>query len=158
MLTEIRDVRYASYIVPVRIKDGKKQVAIIEYKPGEHGTIGGRFEDCDTCARDALRRELIEELNPEASAMADFATEIAEPYRFDVAPHRVALRAAHKEVHHFFLAVVPADMDIVFCEKCSGNVHVVWLDAESLVDDKVIGFPDMREYFEKNMMPLIRDM
>ena len=158
MPKEIREIRYASYIIPVRVKNGQKEIAIIEYKPGAHGTIGGRFEDGETDARAALRRELIEELNPGAEKMADIAMEISEPYRFKVAPDRVALRAAHNEVHNFFLTQIPADMEIKFCEECPGNVHIVWLPAESLVDEKVIGFPDMREYFEINVMPIIRKM
>lgn len=158
MPMEIREIRYASYIIPVRIKNGEKQIAIIEYKPGEHGTIGGRFEDDETDARVALRRELVEELNPDAVRMADFAMEIPEPYRFKVAPERVALRCAHNEVHNFFLAKVPVDMEITFCEECPGNVHIVWYNAEALVDEKVIGFPDAREYFEINVMPIIRKM
>ena len=158
MPKEIRELRYSSYIIPVRIKDGEKQIAIIEYKPGAHGTIGGRFEDNETDAREVLRRELTEELNPGAAKMADYAMEIPEPYRFKVAPERVALRCAHNEVHNFFLAKIPADMEITFCEECPGNVHIVWYNAEALVDEKVIGFPDMREYFEINVMPIIRNM
>ncbi len=158
MSTEIREVRHASYIIPARIRDGKKEVAIIEYKPGEYGTIGGRFEDYDKSARDALRRELTEELNPGANKMADIAIEMSEPYCFCVAPERVALRCAHREEHHFFFAHIPADMEIIFCEQCPGNVHVVWVDAQRLVDGSTIGFPDEIEYFEKYIMPLVHEM
>ena len=155
MPKEIRDLRYGSYMIPVRVKNGQKQIAILEYKPGEYGTIGGRFEDTDVDARAALRRELTEELNTGAEKMADFALEIAEPYCFDVAPERVAFRSARKEVHYFFLVRIPADMELKFCEQCSGNVHIVWLDYKSLLDAAVIGFPDEREYIKKYIIPLI---
>ncbi len=158
MPSDIRDVRHASYIVPARIRNGAPEVAIIEYKPGEYGTIGGRFEDYDKTARDALRRELVEELNPAAAIMADFAVQMVEPYSFCVAPEHVALRCARAEHHHFFFTWVPADFEITFCEQCLGNVHVVWMPAESLVDARVIDFDDMREYMEKYIMPLIRTM
>jgi 8-oxo-dGTP pyrophosphatase MutT (NUDIX family) len=158
MPMEIKELRYGSYVIPVRIKDGKKQIAIIEYRPGEYGTIGGRFEDYETIARDALRRELIEELNSGAEIIADIATEISEPYKFKVAPERVAFRSARNEIHYFFVAQIPSDTELVFCEKCAGNVHIVWLDYNALSDEKVIGFPDEREYFGKYIIPLIQDM
>ncbi len=158
MSSDIRDVRHAAYIVPARINNGKPEIAIIEYTPGAYGIIGGRFEDDDMSARDALRRELVEELNPAAAIMADFAVQMVEPYSFCVAPERVALRCARAEHHHFFFTWVPENFEITFCEKCADNVHVVWMDAECLVDAQVIGFDDMREYMEKYIMPLIHRM
>ncbi len=56
----IKEVSYAAYIIPVRIQDGKKQIAILEYAPGAYGIIGGRFDDGETTAEAALRRELNE--------------------------------------------------------------------------------------------------
>ena len=158
MFKEIKDKRYASYVLPIRIKDGQRQVALIEYKPNEYGTIGGRFEEGETDARKALKRELIEELNIGADKIADTAIELSVPYCFDVAPERQAFRCARSEVHYMFVAQIPANMEIIFCEKCSGNVHIVWLDAESLLDKKVIGFDDEREYLEQYAMPTIRNM
>ncbi len=158
MPNEIRDVRHAAYIIPARIRNGKPEIAIIEYKPGAYGTIGGRFEDDDTSARAVLRRELTEELNPSAIVMADFAVQMVEPYSFCVAQERVALRCARAEHHHFFFTWVPENFEITFCEKRADNVHIVWLDAESLVDANVVGFDDECEYFEQYIMPLIRKM
>jgi 8-oxo-dGTP pyrophosphatase MutT (NUDIX family) len=158
MPKEIKDLRQAAYIIPVRKKNGQKQVAIIEYEPGAYGTIGGRYEDGETVARDVLRRELTEELNQGASFMADIAVEIPEPYKFKVEPHRVAFRSARNEAHMFFLAEISEQEDIRFCEKCQGDVKIVWLDSEALVDDKIIGWPDQREYFEKYVMPIIRNL
>ena len=159
MPNEIRETRYASYIIPVRIKNGKKEFAILEYKPGEYGTIGGRFEDYETDAQTALRRELTEELNPMAAKkLADIAIQVPEVYSFKVAPERVAFRAAHNEVHYFFVAKIPDDLEIEFCEKCTDNVHIVWFDVEKLVSGDVIKFQDMLEYFGKNIMPIIRNM
>ncbi len=155
---EIRDVRYASYIIPIRIKNGVREAALIEYAPGEHGTIGGRFEDDDTDARMVLRRELTEELNKGAEKLADIALSIDTPYRFDVAPERVAKRCAHHEEHNFFVVQIPADYELIFCEECPGNVHIVWYDAELLLDARVISFADMRQYFAQHVMPIVRKM
>lgn len=155
MFTEIKDKRYAAYVLPIRIKDGKKQVALIEYRPHEYGLIGGRFEDGENDARLALRRELVQELNIGAEKIADIAIEIPTPYSFDIVPERWTVRCARSETHFMFVAPVSSDMEIVFCEKCSDNVRVVWLDAGSLLDESVIGFADEREYFEKYVMPII---
>jgi len=158
MFKEIKDKRYASYILPIRVKDGQRQVAIIEYRPHEYGIIGGRFEDGETDARIALKRELIEELNVGIDKIADIAIELPEPYSFDVAPERWSIRCARSESHHMFVAQVSPDIEIKFCEKGSGNVHIVWIDAESLLDKNIIVFDDEREYFEKYAMPIIRNM
>jgi len=159
MPNEIREMRYASYIIPVRIKNGKKEFAVLEYRSGEYGTIGGRFEDYENDAQTVLRRELTEELDPVAAKkLVETAIQIPEAYSFKVAPERVAFRAAHNEVHYFFVAKIPDDLEIKFCEKCDGNVHIVWFDTEKLVNGEVIKFQDMLEYFEKNIMPIIRKM
>ncbi|MCL2017522.1 MAG: NUDIX hydrolase [Alphaproteobacteria bacterium] len=152
----IKEVSYASYIIPVRIHNGKKQVAIMQYAPGAYGNIGGRFEDGETIAREALRRELIEELDESAWFMADIAIEIPVPYRYKVKEHNVPIRKAYNEVHIFFVAEIPDYIKLCFCEKCSGDVKVIWVDSESLVDENIIIYPDQREYFEKHVMPLIR--
>ena len=156
MFTQVKDKRYAAYVLPICIKDGKKQVALIEYRPHEYGLIGGRFEDGETDARGVLRRELIEELNVGAEKIADTAIEIPTPYSFDVAPERWAVRCARSETHYMFVAFVSADTEIIFCEKCSGKPCVVWLDIESLLDEKVIGFANEREYFAQYVLPIIR--
>jgi len=152
----IKEVSYAAYIIPVRIKDGKKEIAILEYAPGAYGTIGGRFDDGETTAEVALKRELTEELGESSAFMVGLAQPVAEPYKFKVAEHRVEKRGAYNEAHMFFVAKIPADTVLEFCEVREDSVKVAWLDSEALVDEKVIGFPDQREYFEKHVMPIIR--
>ncbi len=88
--------------------------------------------------------------------MVELAKQMAEPYRFKVAEHRVEKRGAYNEAHIFFVAKVPSDTVLEFCEVREDNVKVVWLDSEALVDEKVIGFPDQRKYFEKHVMPAVR--
>jgi len=153
----IKEVSYAAYIIPVRITtDGKKQVALLEYDVGAYGTIGGRFDDGEKTADVALKRELREELGKNSEFMLDLAQEISEPYRFKVADHKVEKRGAYNEVHIFFIAKIPSDIKLEFCEVREDNIKLVWLDSEALVDEKVIGFSDQREYFEKNVMPIVR--
>ena len=154
----IKEVSFAAYIVPVRMHNGKKQIAILNYAPGAYGTIGGRFDDGETTALEALRRELTEELGESAVFMLDVAKEVKEPYRFKVHESRVEKRGAYNEAHIFFIAQVPESTELDFCEEREECIKVEWLDAESLVNEKVIGFPDQREYFEKNIMPIIRKL
>lgn len=153
----IKEVSYAAYIIPVRFHNGKKQIALISYAPGAYGTIGGRFDDGETNAVDALRRELSEELGAKSVFMADGAIEIKEPYKFKVAEHRIEKRGAYNEAHLFFVSKVPDSTELNFVEEREETtIKVEWLDSEALVDENVIGFPDQREYFEKNVMPIIR--
>lgn len=152
----IKEVSYAAYIIPVRIIDGKKQIAILEYAPGAYGTIGGRFDDDETTAKQALTRELREELGKSAEFMVGLAQQVVAPYKFKVAEHKIEKRGAYNEAHIFFVAKVPSDTVLEFCEEREDTVKVVWLDSEALVDEKVIGFPDQREYFEQNVMPIVR--
>ena len=152
----IKEVSYAAYIIPVRIKNNKKEVAILEYAPSQYGTIGGRFDEGELKATTALRRELIEELGKSSEFMVDLAEPIKEPYRFKVAEHKIEKRGAYNEVHFFFIAKVPEDTILKFCEKRENPVKLVWVDSEKLVDPDIIGFPDQREYFKKYLMPKIR--
>ena len=152
----MKEVSYAAYIIPVRIINNKKQIAILEYAPGAYGTIGGRFDDNETNAKVALKRELREELGKKSEFMVDLAQEISEPYRFKVAEHKIEKRGAYNEEHIFFVVKVLSDTILEFCEVREENIKVVWLDSEALVDENVIGFPDQREYFEKNVMPIVR--
>lgn len=46
-------------------------------------------------------------------------------------------------------------MAITFCEKHPGNMRIVWLDSETLVNEKVIDIPDECEYFEKKLCQLL---
>ncbi len=158
MFEEIKNERCASYVLPIRIKDGKKQVAIIEYGPHEYGKIGGRFEDCETDAREALHRELTEELNIGADKIADMALQISEPYCVDIDPEWAKIRCAHREIRYMFVAQISPDTEISFCEHCHHDAHIVWLDVESLLDEEIVRFSDERAYLEKYVMPIIRNM
>jgi 8-oxo-dGTP pyrophosphatase MutT (NUDIX family) len=153
----IKEVSYAAYIIPVRIRNGKKQIAILKYSDG-YGTIGGRFDDGETISQVALRRELKEELGDSSEFMVGIAKQVSEPYRFKVADHKIEKRGAYNEAHIFFVAKVPESTELNFCEEREETIKVAWLDSESLIDEKVIGFQDQREYFEKNVMPIIRNI
>lgn len=158
MSEEIKNERCASYVLPIRIKDGKKQVALLGYGPHEYGKIGGRFEDGEIDARAALRRELSEELNPGADKIADIALQISEPYFVDIDHEWAKIRRARKERRYIFVAQISPDMELSFCEHCHHNAHVVWLDVKSLLNENIIKFSDERTYLEKYVMPIIRNM
>jgi 8-oxo-dGTP pyrophosphatase MutT (NUDIX family) len=152
----IKEVSYAAYIIPVRMHNGKKQIAILNYAPGAYGTIGGRFDDGETTAKEALRRELREELGEKAEFMVELAEEVKEHYKFKVHESRVEKRGAYNEEHIFFIVEVPESTDLEFCEEREECIKVEWLDSEALVDEKIIGFPDQRAFLEQNVMPIIR--
>ena len=154
----MKDKRYASYVLPVRVKDGKKQVALLEYGSDGYGKIGGRFEDGETNAREVLRRELAEELNVGCDKIADTAIEIAEPYCVDVDPEWAKIRGTHREIRYIFVAPISADMELFFDEQGDIGARVVWLDAECLSDENVVKFSDEREYLKKHVLPIIRNM
>ncbi len=151
----IKDISFAAYILPVRVRNNTQEVALIEYAPGAYGTIGGRFDDGETVARHALKREIIEELGPTAAFMADSAIEISTPYTFKVAENKIEKRGAYNESHKFFIIKVLDNTILEFCEKREANIKIIWLNATALLDEKIIGFPDQRDYFKQYIMPII---
>ena len=154
----IKEISYAAYIIPVRIIDGKKQIALLEYAPGAYGPIGGRFDEGETNAIVALRREIIEELGQDAIFMVDSAKKISVSYKFKVAEHKIEKRGAYNEEHFFFVAKIPSDTLFEFCEQREENIKLVWLDSESLIDSNIIQFQDQREYFKAYLMPIVNEI
>jgi len=149
-----KKVAYAAYIIPVRVRRGKKQIAVLKYPDG-YGKIGGRFNDGEKSARVALRRELCEELGKAAAFMADTASEAKPCYKFKVAPDEVKKRGALSEERTLFVAKIPGGMELNFCEKRDENIEVAWLEPEALLDDKITPAPSQRKYLAKYIMPLI---
>ena len=77
----IKDKSYSAYIIPVRIQDGKAQVALLNYGENNYGPIGGRLDN-DEDFETALKRELTEELGENALCILDLITEVPTPYSF----------------------------------------------------------------------------
>ncbi len=150
----IKDISLAAYIIPVKIGDNGAQIALLKYAKCSYGPIGGRIDDGED-AIIALRREIAEELGEDAAVMMDNVVLAAKSYDFDVAPERIEKRGAFKESHSFYVTKVTDDMDLVFCEDRPGDIQVEWLPLAALTDENVIGFADMREYFELNVVPMI---
>ena len=145
----IKDISYSAYILPVR--DG--QVALLKYGENGYGPIGGRLDDGEDF-KNALRRELTEELGESASALADSAVEIPVPYAFrHPTPERAQRRGAWAEEHHFYIVHIPDDMELNFCENRAEAISVVWMPADSLLCPDITPFDDMREFFAIHILP-----
>ena len=148
----IKELSFSSYIFPVR----GGRMAILKYGENGYGPIGGRVDDGEDFVA-ALRRELTEELGPEAAKLADAAVTMPVPYCFrHTNPERAQKRGARAEEHHFFIAQVPADTELKFCEDRPEQISVVWLTPEELLNPSVTPFADMREFYEKHLFPAIR--
>jgi len=151
----IKEWNYAAYVLPVREINGKKQVALAVYKSGWHGMIGGRLDGNET-PREALCREVCEELGESARFIADNAVEIPEKFR---TPMRdVLFRRAKNEEHTYFIVKIPADIELVFCEKDNPGFDIKWLDIDALADEKIILFENAREYSARVVIPAINNL
>lgn len=149
----IQDCKYAAYILPVREIDGQKQVALARYKSGWHGLIGGRLDSGET-PRDAMCREVCEELGESAKFMTCDAVEIPETNKIQI--RDVLFRRARNEEHTYFLSHVPADTKLVFCEKGNEGFDIKWVNVDALGDPDIIKLDDVREYYIKHIIPLIK--
>lgn len=147
----IKDLSFSAYIIPFR----NGQIAILRYGENGYGPIGGRVDDGEDFIT-ALRRELTEELGANAARLADVAVALPVPYCFThSSPERTEKRGARAEEHHFFIAPVPDDMELKFCEDRPEQISVVWLTPSQILNPSVTPFPDMREYYETNILPTL---
>ncbi len=145
----IKDISYSAYVLPAR--DG--QVALLKYGENGYGFIGGRLDDSEDF-KTALRRELTEELGETASVLADNAVEIPVPYAFRHPNlERAQKRGAWAEEHHFFIAHVPDDMGLDFCEERTEEIKVVWMSPDDLLRPEINPFDDMREFCMAHILP-----
>ncbi|MDL2295923.1 NUDIX hydrolase [Lachnospiraceae bacterium OttesenSCG-928-E19] len=150
---EIKEWKYAAYILPMREVDGQKQVAMAVYKSGWHGLIGGRLDEGET-PHDAMCREVCEELGENTKFLTCNAIQIPDTNKIQI--RDVLFRRAKKEEHTYFVARVPDDTKLVFCEKGNPGFEVRWINVESLGDEKIIVMEDMRQYFIENVIPFIK--
>ena len=132
----IKDISYAAYIIPFRERGNKKEFAILKYEGG-YGDIGGRFDNNETDARTALRREITEELGLEASFLADEAIEIPTHEISEVSKERIQIRGAYREDHTFFIVKVPDNLNLTFCEKREEKIILEWLPLSAMLDINV---------------------
>ncbi len=145
----IKDVSYSAYVLPVC--DGK--IALLKYGENGYGPIGGRLDDGEDF-KNALRRELTEELGESASALADSAIEIPVPYAFrHPTPERAQKRGAWAEEHRFYIVHIPDDMELNFCENRDEEISVVWMSADGLLNPQITPFDDMREFYATHLLP-----
>ena len=139
---EIKEWRHAVYLLPLREIDGKKQIAFLVYKNGWHTMIGGR-QDEGEAPRQAICREVCEELGDDAKCIAECAIEISEKYRRQV--HDVERRGARNEEHTFFVAKVPADIEFNINQEDLCGCEIMWVDIDELKNSTVAEFRDTRE-------------
>ena len=151
----IKELGYAAYIIPVREADGKKQVAFVRYKDGWHGKIGGRLNGDET-PREALSREICEELGEASVFMARDAVQIPEKYICKI--HNIFARRARNEEWTYFITKVSCDTELAFCETDNPGACIKWLDIDSLSDEKIIVFADSREYYSRVIIPAINKL
>ena len=144
----LKDKSFSAYVLPIR--NGK--VALLRYGKNGYGPIGGRLDD-DEKFKDALRRELTEELGEQSLKMLDLITEIPVAYSFKhTDPQRAEKRGAWSEEHHYFISYEIENLDLKFYEQRNENISVVWLNIASLIDPKIIQITDMRDFFAKHII------
>ena len=145
----IKDKSYSAYILPIR--NGK--VALLRYGKDGYGPIGGRLDDGEKF-KDALHRELTEEMGKHSLKMVDLIPEIPVAHSFKhTDPQRAEKRGAWSEEHHYFISHETENIVLTFCEKRNENISVVWLDITSLTDPQIIQIADMRDFFVKHVVP-----
>ena len=151
----IKDKTYSAYIIPVRIKDGSPQIALLNYGSDNYGPIGGRLDDGENF-KTALRRELTEELGAKSLKILDLITEVPVPYSFKhTSPERAEKRGAWSEEHHYFITQETNGCNLQFCEKRDEQISVVWMNAPELANPNIIKIDDMREFFAAHILPNI---
>ena len=144
----LKDKSFSAYVLPIR--NGK--VALLRYGKNGYGPIGGRLDD-DEKFKDALRRELTEELGEQSLKMLDLITEIPVAYSFKhTDPQRAEKPGAWSEEHHYFISYETENLDLKFYEQRNENISVVWLNIASLIDPKIIQITDMRDFFAKHII------
>jgi 8-oxo-dGTP pyrophosphatase MutT (NUDIX family) len=149
----IKEVQEAAYIIPFRIDNGKKEIALLKYKDG-YGAVGGRSEGSEA-PREALRREIGEELGEAAAFLADASTMVEEPREVENSWENINIRGAKRERHFLFVVKIPKETKLVFREKRKDKVDVVWLPLSSLTDENIIVYPDLRAYHAKHALPML---
>ena len=152
-MNKIKDKSFSAYILPIR-SDG--HVALLQYEGSGFGTIGGRLDDGEDFIK-ALKRELTEELGGIAADLADVVNAVSVPYSFKH-PNivRAEKRGAWNEEHHFFIAKMPTNMDLMFCENRPEKISVVWIEPKELLNPTITPFEDMQQYYEQYIIPLLQ--
>ncbi len=145
----IKDISYSAYVIPVRAG----RVAMLKYGENGYGPIGGRVADGEDFVA-ALRRELTEELGVAAASLADNVVEIPVPYAFrHESPECAQRRGAYAEEHHFYIAHIPDDMELDFCEDRPENMSVAWLSPDELFRPEITPLDDMRNFYAAHILP-----
>jgi len=151
----LKDKSFSAYVIPVHVKNGKTQVALLDYGSNNYGPIGGRLDDGENF-KTALRRELTEELGTQSLKILDLITEIPVPYSFKhTSQERAEKRGAWFEEHHYFITQETNNINLKFCENRDEKISVVWLDAAELVNPNIIKIDDMLAFFAKHILPNI---
>lgn len=145
----IKEISYSAYVIPVC----NGRVAMLQYGKNGYGFIGGRLDDGEDF-KTALRRELGEELGKNATVLADSVVEIPLPYSFrHQTQARAEKRGAYAEEHHFYIAHIPEDMELNFCENRAEDISVVWLSPNDLISPTITPLDDMRQFCAEHILP-----
>ncbi|MDR0967835.1 MAG: AAA family ATPase [Rickettsiales bacterium] len=151
----LMEMNFASYVLPARIIDGKKQVALSVYDNRWYAPIGGR-RDNDETPRETIIRELREELGDTATPVIENLRDVPNPI---IVPVRdIWKRRAKTEQHTYFIAPVPADTELKFGKNEDSGYEIQWIDAAKLSDPDLIKLDDMRKYMTDVIIPLISNL
>ena len=90
--------------------------------------------------------------------LADIALKIDKPYEYKVSEDHVGIRKARNERHFCFVANIPDETELTFCEKREDGAKVVWLNPNSLIDENIIVYPDLCDYYTEQLLPAIRSL